>query len=375
MKTVFAQKDIEASLTLLFEKYGFRYTEVNQFEEYTLYLNHKSFFQAENLITFTNMDSNVLVLKPDITLSLAKNSQKECMPVLQKLYYLDEIYRYDVDCGEYKALKQIGIEVMGQSTLYMNLEVIAMALDALACIDETYILDISHSGFLAGLFQSVNLSESTCEQLISAIDKKSIHDIELILGQENVDESFIDKMRQLIKRETIDEKLETIQPWIENQTMQEAYEELLAIDHMLALLGKREKVNLDFSASGDLEYYNGLVLSGYIDGVSKRILTGGRYDNLMRKLNNENDAFGFALNLSQLCQNNTIPKPTVDILIYYDEKTDPVALFGHVKTFMNANKSIRTEQLKSITEPLPVYCKEVYIYQEGVLKKMETKLC
>ena len=54
-------------------------------------------------------------------------------------------------------------------------------------------------------------------------------------------------------------------------------------------------VNIDFSIAGNLKYYNGIVFNGYIEGVPAAVLSGGQYDQLLRKLGRDSRAIGFAV--------------------------------------------------------------------------------
>ena len=51
----------------------------------------------------------------------------------------------------------------------------------------------------------------------------------------------------------------------------------------------------DFSLTGDINYYNGVVFKGYVKGVPAGILSGGQYDGLMAKMNKKSGAVGFAV--------------------------------------------------------------------------------
>ncbi len=68
----------------------------------------------------------------------------------------------------------------------------------------------------------------------------------------------------------------------------------------LKIGGNEEKVNLDFSIVNDMDYYTGIIFQGFINGVPSSILSGGRYDNLLRKLGKDADAIGFAVYLDLL---------------------------------------------------------------------------
>ena len=49
-----------------------------------------------------------------------------------------------------------------------------------------------------------------------------------------------------------------------------------------------------------MNYYNGFLFKGFIDGVASEILSGGQYDNMMKKINRTSSAIGFAIYLDLL---------------------------------------------------------------------------
>lgn len=69
-------------------------------------------------------------------------------------------------------------------------------------------------------------------------------------------------------------------------------------------------MQLDLSLAGDMEYYNGLVFSGYVAGVPRAVLKGGRYDLLAQRFTPGACALGFALYLDEL-ERLSAPLPPV----------------------------------------------------------------
>ena len=63
-------------------------------------------------------------------------------------------------------------------------------------------------------------------------------------------------------------------------------------------------------ARHDMEYYNGLVFSGYVAGVPRAVLKGGRYDLLAQRFTPGACALGFALYLDEL-ERLSAPLPPV----------------------------------------------------------------
>ena len=73
------------SLRELYGKYGYSQFKMSKFEEYDLYVRNKNFLVSDNIITFTDTDGKLMALKPDVTLSIIKNS-KDTEKAVQKLY-------------------------------------------------------------------------------------------------------------------------------------------------------------------------------------------------------------------------------------------------------------------------------------------------
>ena len=59
-------------------------------------------------------------------------------------------------------------------------------------------------------------------------------------------------------------------------------------------------MRLDLSLANDMDYYNGLVLQGYLTGLPRAVLKGGRYDPLAAQFRPGARAVGFALYLDEL---------------------------------------------------------------------------
>jgi ATP phosphoribosyltransferase regulatory subunit len=56
-------------------------------------------------------------------------------------------------------------------------------------------------------------------------------------------------------------------------------------------------MRIDFSIVNDMSYYNGIVFQGFVEGMPRNVLSGGRYGNLLSKMGKNASACGFALYL------------------------------------------------------------------------------
>ncbi len=106
------QERVSLQLRLLYEQEGFRKYHMGRFEEYGLYQENRRFLSSEQVITFTDLDGRLLALKPDVTLSIAKNAQVGpggC----GRYYYQENVYRPSQESHTFREISQMGLECIG----------------------------------------------------------------------------------------------------------------------------------------------------------------------------------------------------------------------------------------------------------------------
>ena len=82
-----------------------------------------------------------------------------------------------------------------------------------------------------------------------------------------------------------------------------------------------DSIYLDFSVINSMDYYNGIIFQGAIEGLPFSVLSGGRYDKLALKMGKDAGAIGFALDLSLV---EDYKDKALDYIIIYDEKKDDI---------------------------------------------------
>ena len=94
-----------------------------------------------------------------------------------------------------------------------------------------------------------------------------------------------------------------------------------------ASAGLSDRVRLDFSVMSDLRYYNGVIFQGFLRDISAAVLSGGQYDQLMRKMDKTDRAVGFAVYLDQLEALDTHERGyDADVLLLYPPDAAPQRL-------------------------------------------------
>src|SRR5699024_7395822 len=104
--------------------------------------------------------------------------------------------------------------------------------------------------------------------------------------------------------------LSEAEPLALNAAMGEAIAELRELCAALEARGQTADWKLDLSLVNDMEYYNGLVLQGYLAGLPRAVLRGGRYDPLAEQFRPGARAIGFALYLDELDRLADVPAET-----------------------------------------------------------------
>ena len=352
----------------LYEQCGYRKYKMSKFEEYDLYLANKRFLPGGQVVTFTDPNGRLMALKPDVTLSIAKNVPT--MPAEpEKVYYNENVYRTPRGGDEFKEIMQVGLECIGSVDLYSEYEVVSLACRSLQKLSDENVMVVSHMGFVAGLMEACALPEALREKLLRCIGHKNAHEVSRLCAAAGVPDGDAKKLVSLTTlcgelTETI-EKAEII---AENDKMRAALDELGALAQALSD-EERAAVRLDFSVVNDLAYYNGLIFQGFIGGVPTAILSGGRYDNLMEKLGKRCQAIGFAVYLDELerCDDEE-PAYDVDVLLLYDEGADIQKLTGAVKMLSQNGQRVRVQTARSET----LRVRQIVHLGEGGLEILET---
>ena len=321
------REQLMSDLRTLYESLGYKRFSMRRFEEYALYLENKNFLKSDSVLAFTNPDGKLMALKPDVTLSIVKHARPERLGV-EKVYYKESVFRLAPTAREFVEIDQMGAEAMGAVDRYTVSEVVRLAIESLRAVGEPYVLEVSHMGFASGLMEAAGLAPEQKERFFSLIRRKSLHELRQAVTEEGVAEPFAGWIATLADLSgPFPETLARAKAIAPAGPAVEALEELESLYSLLAALGLADHLLLDFSMLNDLDYYSGVVFQGYVQGVPRVVLSGGRYDPLMRRFDKEGDGIGFALYLDELTRLLADrPAWDADVLALYRETDDPVAV-------------------------------------------------
>lgn len=313
-----AEEKVIFALRELYTKYGYAQFKMSKFEEYDLYVRNKDFLVSDSVITFNDTNGKLMALKPDVTLSIIKNSMDTGNSV-QKLYYNENVYRVPKNTNSFKEIMQTGLECIGEIGIYNVCEVLTLAAKSLGAISSDFVLDVSHMGLISSVLDGIDADAK--KLILKYISEKNTHDLCAVCSEKGINADTLCALINVCgSPDEIKNQLSAIHF---DDSSKESLDEIFTIADILKTLDESKNIHFDFSIVNDMNYYSGIVFKGYIKGIPTAILSGGRYDLLMQKMNKKSKAIGFAVYLDFLERFMDDREDfDADILLLYDEKDE-----------------------------------------------------
>jgi len=299
----------------LYRGYGYLPYKMSKFEEYDLYADNKDFLISDQILTFTDLSGKLMALKPDVTLSIVRNS-RDLSQGVKKLFYTENVYRAAKGSRCFQEILQAGLECLGEVDVYCISEVLTLAAESLRRISGDSVLVLSDLDLISTRLDALQLSVGVRQDVLRCISGKNMHELAAICAEAGVSSADASALEALVSlRGTPEEvlpKLRTLD-WASDVTSQ-----LSALCGGLSANGYGDMLRIDLSLVSDMTYYNGIVFQGFVSGVPSAVISGGQYDRLMRKMDRRAGAIGFAVYLDALERMQEIAdRRDVDVLLLY----------------------------------------------------------
>ena len=342
---------LEEQLNQLYEGYGYRKFRMSKFEDYDLYAQNKDFLKRGHIITFTDVDGSLKALKPDITLSIIKNNN-------------ENVYREMG--GAFKEILQVGVESVGQIDPYAEAEVIALAAKSLEILSEDYVLDLSDVSFIRCLLGGMNLSQGDQEQALTLIAQKNAPGIQAMADRGILSAQDAQAIQELMGiYAPLKEGIAQAGRLARDNQSWEILRQLSVTASMLEAFGLNGRIRLDFSLVNSMDYYNGVIFQGFLPNIPFPALSGGRYDNLPRKMGKQVGAIGFALYMGRLEQYFSQERQyDADLLLTYGPDADLAKLAAFAEQIRSKGCTVRCE--REMGPSAPVRCRTKVRYYDGL---------
>ena len=304
---------------------------------------------------FFDREGNTLVLRPDMTPSIARASAKyfmdEEMPI--RLCYVGNAFINNSEYqGKLKEFTQLGSELLGDNTSDADAEVIAMVIESLLKAGLTeFQIEIGQPEFFKGIVEKAGLDADTIEELRELLENKKYFGVEDVLEKANVpqeDREVFLKFQEFVGSVEMIQAAKTLNI---NDKSKAALERLEKLYSILVIYGYEKYISFDLSMLNMYQYYTGIVFKGYTYGTGDAIVTGGRYDNLLGQFGKDFAAIGFAVNLDQLMvalerQHIKLGEKDTKKMILYGVENQREAI-NYTKTLRSENECVMMVRKRS----------------------------
>lgn len=298
------KKHIENCAREIFKGWGYHEVMTPTFEFYDVLAAGGYSISDTLLYRFFDRDGEVLALKPDVTTPIARIAATKLgnweRPL--RLCYVQNIFRYeDIQTGRQREFYQAGAELIGSKEPDADGEIIAMAAKVFADIGlKDFYIDIGQVGFVNGIFEQLDVSESDKRRLRMLLYAKDFVGLKEFAEETPIGKSTRELLLELRRlRGSFDEVIPRARALAKTCCSHAALDNLSEIYEVLKVHHVADRVFLDLSMVKDLSYYTGMIMEGYVSNSGYTLCTGGRYDNLLGEFGKGEPATGFAMGIER----------------------------------------------------------------------------
>lgn len=307
--------------------YGYQDIQTPTFEYFDVFGKEIGTTPANDLFKFFDSDGNILCLRPDFTPSVARCAAKyfaeEDLPL--RLSYVGNTFsNTSLLQGKLKETTQMGAELMGDSSVEADGEMIAMVIDSLLKTGLTqFQVSIGEVDFFKGICEDAKLTKVQENVIRDYISNKNFFAVEEYLQSEVIAE---DKIAMIMAIEDLYgsmDMLEEAGKFSDHPLVKNALERLSSLYQILCQYQVEKYVSFDLGMLSSYQYYTGIIFKVYTIGIGDVVVKGGRYDKLLPYFGKNSPAIGFVIvidDLMQALKRQKIEVPMEDnhLLIVYD---------------------------------------------------------
>ena len=326
---------LENRLHKVLQLYGYHDIQTPTFEYFDVFRKEIGTIPSRELYKFFDKEGNTLVLRPDITPSIARAAatlfKDEDIPI--RLCYTGNTFvNHSSYQGRLRENTQMGAELIGVDSIEADAEMLAMVADCLTTIGlRDFQLSVGNVDFFQSLIEDAALNEEEEERVRELINNRNYFGLEEYLDGIQVKRSSKEALVALGDLYGGVEILAQARNFAPNSKGIKAVRRLEQIYDMLKYYGAEQYIQFDFSMSGTYGYYTGIIFRGYTFGTGDAVVKGGRYDHLLEKFGKESPSIGFALVIDELMsaltrQHIRITYSRKNTLILYDKGMEKKAI-------------------------------------------------
>lgn len=315
--------ELQDRLYKALKRHGYHSIQTPTFEFFDIFGKEVGTIPSSELYKFFDREGNTLVLRPDITPSIARSAAKyfmdEDMPI--RLSYMGNTFINNHSYqGRLKESTQLGAELIGDDTVDADAEMIAMAIDALKSSGlKDFQISVGHVEFFRGLMEAAGLSEEQEEVIRELIANKNFFGVEEEISDCSMNQNLKELFGMLGTIYDNAASFEEAKTYAADYPkVYKAIRRLEDLDAVLKVYDVDKYVTYEFGMLSSYHYYTGVIFAGYTYGSGEPIVKGGRYDKLLTYFGKDAASIGFAIVVDQLMA--AISRQKIEITVKHDNQ-------------------------------------------------------
>lgn len=320
---------LEDKLYGILKTYGYHPIQTPSFEFFDVFGKEVGTIPSKDLYKFFDREGSTLVLRPDITPSIARfvanYYMEETMPI-RFCYKGNTFINTNSLQGRLKENTQLGAELIGDDTADADAEMLSMITECLLSAGlKEFQLSVGHVGILQGMMEAAGFDEDEEEKLRDLIMNNNFFGVESFLEEKHL-EAGLKELFLLLggvyqSAEDFQNAKKTAASY---PRIYAAMEHLEKLQSLFLLYGIDKYISFELGAVSSYQYYSGIIFNGYTFGSGEPVVKGGRYDNLLDHFGKDAPAIGFVIVIDQLMaalsrQNIGLPAGQKNQLVVYDD--------------------------------------------------------
>ena len=337
------------TINSIFISWGYKEVITPSIEFYDSFRYEYSGLREEKIYKFFDSKGRILALRPDMTIPIVRLVSTRFKDINEsiKLRYTSNIFRVFEDfSGKRNEYTECGIELITKEKNFSDLEVLIIAIEALKKVGaNNFKIEIGEANFFKAAIEDLDISNEEKILLSELIEHKKLQELKVFLEGLNLEDKIKDTFYKLPL--IFGEGIEVLNDYKEisfNNNMLESIKTLENLAYRLEALGYKEYITFDLGITARVNYYTGIIFRGFIKGSGSVVLSGGRYDNLIKSAKKGFNAIGFSINVDELANILTMN---------FDKKIKFKILFSKDKEIEAIKESIRLRNEGFVVELIP----------------------
>ena len=332
--------------------YGYHDIETPSFEFFDIFNYDKGSAPSNLMYKFFDRNNNTLVLRPDITPSIArctaKYYQDEELPI--RLCYSGKTYiNAPMHQGKLNEISQIGCELINDDSSAADAEMISSIVDCLKASGlKEFQIEIGDVDFFKGLMEEAGVSDDIEEKIRDFIQIKNFFGLSEYVETLNISDNLKKCFKEFDTLFGGEEVLDKAASYTTSKRALEAIDRLRKVYKAVSYYNYENYIDFDFSTLNGYDYYTGIVFSGYTYGTGDAIVKGGRYNNLLPQFGKDAPSIGFAVVIDELfmaLSRQHLDKETksdITVILYnIEDQEDAIYLAEKLR-----NKNVKTQLIR-----------------------------